>query len=798
MTMTACKLSLYFKDADKEVPLSSGETVITRALLEDIYARDTQKVLTVRRFCSRSHFKIYCDRYGGIHITPLGSNGLSYELENKCVCLPTNTRLQIDPDRGPFKLFLFRNGLPIYLKGIGKLHPDLQAPSIDREGERLSNSNHFKRATRFATRSQSLRSYGSEEKNSAIELPLDDSDEESTPREGNSFRRSARSTTSNQSKTLASRRSDPSTLETLQVKLEEIADQDRLTTRHNSYGKRARILTTDLESGSKGRESLSERVMRHRSRGAVSGRETSADSYEEEFHTPTFTPCKRQKLENSQLKVEISQSGESPFMRISDFLDEHSNSERRRRRERRESRRAREEERQKKDEEAIINVEDDEEVKVKDDNPSSQKKTRMPLSDRKRRYTPIRTRRMAKLFMKDQMTSDDSQEQRSCPICLNEISQEDEALLKCNHRFCSKCIQDWAKVTNKCPLCKSEFAQIEIFLNGKFMKAIPVETKILQPEDFEPYLEEYEDQCVQCQSSDDAPSLLLCDSCDQGYHMYCLRPSLRYIPTDNWYCPECVRDDGILISEYLGPEEYHAFLESVDKPEFEFFLDFTLYTRLLNERRRKQHKTLKELFYKYISHHIQLTHDSSNDSVEERPGSSHYNLRRIESISRDLNAELDDLAQRLKDKEDVDGGEPVDIPEDDEDSKDDARVQRPGRSASTYNLRELSVPEGSKNIKYLDLSSDLGAEDDIEEIEEEEEEAKGDTIDSDENRVVTRSLTLKVTAEDIGSSPEVDTQASHEFSEIEIDVESYHPSSTPANNGESRRVTRSRSRPIHV
>ena len=33
--------------------------------------------------------------------------------------------------------------------------------------------------------------------------------------------------------------------------------------------------------------------------------------------------------------------------------------------------------------------------------------------------------------------------------------------------------------------------------------------------------------------------ILLCDTCDNGYHTSCLRPPLMIIPDDDWYCPPC-------------------------------------------------------------------------------------------------------------------------------------------------------------------------------------------------------------------------------------------------------------------
>lgn len=33
--------------------------------------------------------------------------------------------------------------------------------------------------------------------------------------------------------------------------------------------------------------------------------------------------------------------------------------------------------------------------------------------------------------------------------------------------------------------------------------------------------------------------MLLCDRCDQGYHMYCLEPPLDEVPIEDWFCSAC-------------------------------------------------------------------------------------------------------------------------------------------------------------------------------------------------------------------------------------------------------------------
>ena len=38
--------------------------------------------------------------------------------------------------------------------------------------------------------------------------------------------------------------------------------------------------------------------------------------------------------------------------------------------------------------------------------------------------------------------------------------------------------------------------------------------------------------------------ILLCDSCDGGYHTACLRPPLMLIPDGDWFCPTCEHVSG--------------------------------------------------------------------------------------------------------------------------------------------------------------------------------------------------------------------------------------------------------------
>ncbi len=45
--------------------------------------------------------------------------------------------------------------------------------------------------------------------------------------------------------------------------------------------------------------------------------------------------------------------------------------------------------------------------------------------------------------------------------------------------------------------------------------------------------------CQVCQRTDDGDQMLLCDNCNGGYHLFCLKPKLTQVPTGICYCSSC-------------------------------------------------------------------------------------------------------------------------------------------------------------------------------------------------------------------------------------------------------------------
>ena len=45
--------------------------------------------------------------------------------------------------------------------------------------------------------------------------------------------------------------------------------------------------------------------------------------------------------------------------------------------------------------------------------------------------------------------------------------------------------------------------------------------------------------CEDCGSGSREESMLLCDHCNKGHHMTCLRPVIVIPPNDDWLCHSC-------------------------------------------------------------------------------------------------------------------------------------------------------------------------------------------------------------------------------------------------------------------
>ncbi|ORX95785.1 JmjC-domain-containing protein, partial [Basidiobolus meristosporus CBS 931.73] len=73
-------------------------------------------------------------------------------------------------------------------------------------------------------------------------------------------------------------------------------------------------------------------------------------------------------------------------------------------------------------------------------------------------------------------------------------------------------------------------------------------------------------------NSDHSRSMLLCDGCNRGFHIYCLRPPLKKIPKTDWFCPQCLGEvEGFRLSGDVA--SLYTFQKDADKFKAKWFED---------------------------------------------------------------------------------------------------------------------------------------------------------------------------------------------------------------------------------
>ncbi|XP_043701721.1 histone-lysine N-methyltransferase ATXR6-like [Telopea speciosissima] len=91
--------------------------------------------------------------------------------------------------------------------------------------------------------------------------------------------------------------------------------------------------------------------------------------------------------------------------------------------------------------------------------------------------------------------------------------------------------------------------------------------------------------CEECRSGDAADELLLCDKCDRGFHLFCLRPILVSVPKGLWFCPPC--------SNLKKPKKFPLIqTKIIDFFRVQRSSDLTQKSKSGNQRTRKRAGTL--------------------------------------------------------------------------------------------------------------------------------------------------------------------------------------------------------------
>ncbi|XP_067654301.1 tyrosine-protein kinase BAZ1B-like [Haliotis asinina] len=128
---------------------------------------------------------------------------------------------------------------------------------------------------------------------------------------------------------------------------------------------------------------------------------------------------------------------------------------------------------------------------------------------------------VAEKFLKGFMKPKNLQTPQVKEIKEEEEKDEDEDLEE--DATASKAVADWFDALESCPT----FSRLHVLL-GMLDSCIKWEKSAENA------------KCKICRKKGNDEAVLLCDECNQAFHMYCLRPALLYIPKGDWFCPACI------------------------------------------------------------------------------------------------------------------------------------------------------------------------------------------------------------------------------------------------------------------
>jgi len=138
------------------------------------------------------------------------------------------------------------------------------------------------------------------------------------------------------------------------------------------------------------------------------------------------------------------------------------------------------------------------------------------------------------------------------------------------------------------------------------------------------------DVCERCGLPDKASTMLLCESCDCGYHMACLEPPLSVKP-DEWNCPRCLvgtAEYGFEDGEIYSLKEFQ---EKAARFKAQHFAEKTKYDPVTNSRRPVTEDDTEREFWRLVENVQETveveygadihstTHGSGFPTIERQP-----------------------------------------------------------------------------------------------------------------------------------------------------------------------------------
>ncbi|KAK2763038.1 hypothetical protein FQN54_009671 [Arachnomyces sp. PD_36] len=139
------------------------------------------------------------------------------------------------------------------------------------------------------------------------------------------------------------------------------------------------------------------------------------------------------------------------------------------------------------------------------------------------------------------------------------------------------------------------------------------------------------DKCETCGKTDDHQSILVCESCENGYHKSCLDPPVTSTPDYNWHCPKCLVGTGEFGFEEGGTYSLKQFQEKANNFKKHYFGPKMPFDPVLNTQKPETEDDVEREFWRLVESLTETveveygadihstTHGSGFPTVEKNP-----------------------------------------------------------------------------------------------------------------------------------------------------------------------------------
>jgi hypothetical protein len=139
-----------------------------------------------------------------------------------------------------------------------------------------------------------------------------------------------------------------------------------------------------------------------------------------------------------------------------------------------------------------------------------------------------------------------------CPICLVTLSEQEVGTPdSCDHIFCVRCLKEWSKSVNTCPVDRQVFNVILVrrYSNREIIRRIAVRSG-LQGNQYAVIGRRDVHFCEICSQSGDEDQMVTCNGCRLVCHVECLVALVYAMPAVEWLCPVCTTISSMFLGDY--------------------------------------------------------------------------------------------------------------------------------------------------------------------------------------------------------------------------------------------------------